>query len=270
MRRPPRSAWLCLLLTVPGCGDNIAAVLRDYYNVEHEILDNMSKIADDDSAKSFNEVCNKRLQPKEKAVNERREKIERNQFQEADRKALALEIELLETGPLKAQITSLDARFRILQNRQRRLLVKLSEDQAAQAKAQGQSFTIDASKNWPNLSAVELPEKLGKGPNAGGGMAPMMPAMPMMPPGAPGGAGPPGGAPMQMGGPAVAEQKAPAGPAVDPKYNSIRFVLTCERVGNGWDETRAWKLGNTVVYSNKGGTKLLSPDGIDLTPLTSN
>jgi hypothetical protein len=279
-RRPSCIAWLILLITVPGCGDNIGAILRDYYNIEHEILDNMSMITDDESAKKFNEIFDKRLKDREASITDRKEGLDRRNPGEADKKAITLEADMLENGLLKAQIASLDSRFRILQNRQRRLLVKLTEDQAELAKAKGESFTIDAGKNWPNLSATAVPDKLGKSPNAGGMGGGMMPAMmPMQPPGGPGGGGPPG-----AGGPAAAppgmpavgpqgagqQQAAPAGPAVDPKYNQIRFILTCERIGNAWVETRAWKLGNSVVYSNKEGAKLLSPDGVDLTPLTSN
>ena len=277
-RRPPPLIWLILLVVLPGCGDTVSAVLRDYYNVEHEILDNMSLISDEDSAKKFNELCRNRLKHKEEDVDKRREKIEANQYTDADRKALAFEVENVEGNQLKMQIASLDTRFRILQNRQRRLIVKLTEEKAAELKNQGQSFKIDASSIWQNLSTIEMPEKFTKSTGGGGGGM-GMPMMPPMPAGGPAGPGaaPPGAPGMPAGGPAMAggaqagAPQAPKAPPVDPRANqNLRFIMICERVGNGWDETRSWQSGGTVVFSNKGGGNKLEVNGIDLTPLSSN
>lgn len=260
--------WLAVLIGVPGCADSMAAVLRDHYNVQHEVLDNMSQIADDESAKRFNDAYRNRLKVKEDAVKERFDKIKNNQFTEADRKILEAEILTLRGSKLKGQIESLDARFRIMQNWTRRMVVKLAEDKAEEARKRDQSFTIKSSELCPNLAALEMPVFFNGGDlgadSGGGGM--LMMGNPMMGGGMAGIGGPPGmGGP--PGGPGGQAAAAPAGPKLDAKANqNLQFFLECRRTedpGNRWVETRTWKSGGATITR-------LEVNGIDLVPLYSS
>jgi hypothetical protein len=254
-----RRTWLLLALVigVPGCGDTIQAVQRDYYNVEHEVIDNMIQVADENSAKRFNDLYKGHLSKKEDANKERFDKIKNNQFTVADQKLLDMELKALEDGALKVQISSLEYRFRQAQNRIRRLIVKVVEDKAEEMKRQGKSFTVEAKDVCPNLSReLAMPAKFSKSEGGGGGgMPPMM--MQMMP----GGAGPQG---MPAAGPA-ANAGGGAQAKSDPQANkNLNFVITCELINPGqWNENRRWKAGGTEIGK-------LEVNGFDLAPLTSN
>ena len=252
--------WLALVIGVPGCGDNIQAVQRDYYNVEHEIIDNMIQIVDENSAKRFNDVYKGHLSKKEDSNKERFDKIKNNQFTAADQKLLEMELKSLEEGMFKVQISSLEYRFRQAQNRIRKLIVKVVEEKAEEMKRQGKSFTVEAKDVCPNLSReLAMPAKFGKNEGGGGGMPPMM--MMQMP----GGAGPQG---MPAAGPAgnaggAAQAKS------DPQANrNLNFVLSYDLVGQGqWQpRERIWKAGGSDVPS----PYLVPGYDFDLAPLTSN
>src|SRR5262245_53271270 len=215
--------WLALVIGVPGCGDTIHAVKRDYYNVEHEVIDNMIQIVDENSAKRFNELYKGHLSKKEDANKERFDKIKNNQFTSADQKLLEEEIKRLEEGTFKLQITTLEFRFRQAQNRIRKLIVRVVEEKAEEMKRQGRSFTVEAKDVCPNLSReLAMPVRYGKDEGGGGGgMMPMM--MQMMP----AGAGPQG---MPEAGPAANAAQAKS----DPQANrNLNFVLSYDLVGQG-------------------------------------
>lgn len=261
-------AYLIPVLGIAGCGDNIAAVMRDTYNVQHEILDGMTQIVDDASAKEFNEAYKNRFQGKEEVVKARKEKIENNLFSEKDRADHKAAIAKAIGEDLKGQVDSLDYRFRIMQNRLRRLIVKLVEDKAEAAKSQNQSFKVSSTDVCPNLTNLERGENFAKGGGGGGGLGGAPNMMPMMQPGGgagPGGAGMPAMPAMNPAGGDGAKPAA-AGPVVDPKANdNFVFVIECRHTGepgNPWLETRAWKAGNTTVGP-------IEVNGINILPLYS-
>src|SRR5207247_492574 len=136
--------WLALFFGVPGCGDTIQAVKRDYYNIEHEVIDNMIQIVDEESAKRYNTAYKNRLKVKEEANKARFDKIQNNQFSEADRKILAETLNDLDTNVLKLQNSSLEFRFRQAPHHIRRLIVKLTEDKTEEIKLQGRTFNVEA------------------------------------------------------------------------------------------------------------------------------
>jgi hypothetical protein len=250
--------WLALVIGVPGCGDTIQAVQRDYYNVEHEIIDNMIQIVDENSAKRFNEVYKGHLSKKEDSNKERFDKIKNNQFTTADQKLLEMELKNLDETTLKVQISSLEYRFRQAQNRIRKLIVRVVEEKAEEMKRQGKSFTVEAKDVCPNLSReLAMPVKFSKNEGGGGGGMPPM----MMPMQMPAGAGPQG---MPAAGPAGNAGGAPPA-AIDPQANkNLNFVITCELINPGqWNVTRRWKSGGTDIVR-------LEINGFDLAPLTSN
>lgn len=260
-----RRTWLWLALVmigVPGCGDTMHAVQRDYYNVEHEVIDNMIQVVDENSAKRFNDLYKGHLSKKEDANKERFDKIKNNQFTTADQKLLDEEIRRLTDGVFNAQNHSLEYRFRQAQNRIRKLIVKAVEDKAVEMKSQGKSFTVEAKDVCPNLSKdLAMPVKFSKNESGGGGggMMPMM--MQMMPQGAG-----PQGMPAAGGPAANAGGGGGAQPKSDPNANkNLNFVMTCELINPGqWNVTRRWKAGGTDVPSP-------FPVGeFDLAPLTSN
>jgi hypothetical protein len=255
------------LMGIAGCGDNMSAVQRDYFNVQHEILDGMTQIVDDASAKQFNDAYKNRFQPKEELVKARKDKIENNLFSERDRDDNRKLVGKLLTEDLKGQADSLDFRFRVVQNRLRRLVVKLVEDKAEAEKSRNQSFEVKSTDVCPNLTNLERGEKFTAGGNAGGGLgggAQMM--MPMMQPG--GGAAGNGGPPMpnlNAGAGAGGGGQAAAGPTVDPKANeNYVFVLGYTFTGdaaNPWQQSvRAWKTGNSNI-------SIAPINGIDILPL---
>jgi hypothetical protein len=248
--------WLALLFGVPGCGDTIQAVRRDYYNIEHEVIDNMIQIVDEESAKRYNTAFKNRLKVKEEANKARFDKIQNNQFSEADRKILADTLIDLDANVLKLQNTSLEFRFRQAQHHIRKLIVKLAEDKAEEMKRQGRTFTVEAKEICPNLSiSLEVPERFVKNEGGGGGMMPMM--MNMMPAGA-GPQGMPGG-----GGPAAGGGQA-AGSA--QANRNLNFVMTCDLIQPGqWAQPRKrWMAGAAEIPSP------FNVEGFDLAPLSSN
>lgn len=262
LRSTWRSTWPAVLLLVAGCGDNIQAVYRDYCNVQHEVLDDMMQVVDDDSAKRFNTAYETRLQPKEEDVEKRKDKIMNNLFTEADKKLTALAIEELETNSLKDQLESLDTRYRLTQRRIRRLIVKMVEDKAEEAKRANQSFTIKSGELCPNLTGLKKGAKFGKSEGGmGGGMAPMgggqmpggggMPPMPDMPDAGGGGGG---------------KAAAKAAAKVDPNANAnLEFVMECRRTedpANPWSVTRYWRAGGARIQE-------LTVNGINVVPLYS-
>ena len=258
MARHLRSwGWLVVVCGVAGCGDNMTLVVRDYYNIQHEVIDNMVYIVDEPTAKKFNKDYEVRLKVKEEAIEARREKIINNLFVEADKVATRELIKQLDEVDLKKEIDNLDNRFRVMQNRLRRVMVKMVEDKAALGKAGDQSFTVSSLDVCPSLTNLERGAKFVKGINVSGllgGAAPMM---------VPGAAGP--------GGVAPANQQAPPAAAakMHPRVNdNFTFVIECRRTGdaaNPWEETRAWKAGSTVVNRDEINKDLI----IDIFPLYS-
>lgn len=256
--------WPTALLLLTGCGDSMPAVMRDYYNVQHEILDNMVMVVDEASAKKFNENYTNRLQKKEEVIKTRKEKVTlTNSFTAADRDAMAKLLIELDTVTLKSEAGTLDKRFRILQNRHRRLIVKLVEDKANdEMRTKTDTFTVKSKEVCPELSDLAMPEKFSAtnesvgGGLGGGGMAGMA---------GPGGAANPGGAAGAAGAGAAGaggEQKKKTARAVDPRANSkLGFSITCVRVGNEWQQTRRWGSGS------KGIEVPLVEEGVDLIPL---
>jgi hypothetical protein len=254
-----RCTWPAVLLLVAGCGDNIQAVYRVYCNVQHEVLDDMMQVVDDESAKRFNTAYENRIMAKEEAVDQRKEKIMNNLFSEADKKLTALVIEEMEAVSLKGQFDSMEARYRLTQNRIRRLIVKMVEDKAEEAKRADQSFTIKSGELCPNLTNMKKGAKFGKsdggmGGLMGGGIAPpMMPGGGQMP-----GAGPMPAMPGAGGG--VAKK------AVDPQANaSLEFVMECRRTddpANRWQVSRYWRAGSARIQE-------LTINGVNLVPLYS-
>jgi hypothetical protein len=247
--------WAALFVGLAGCGDNIAAVQRDYYNLKHEILDNMASVVDEESAKRFNLAYANRLKDKHTANRERSDKIRNNQFTQKDRDALDLELKMLNDVTLKGQRTSASVRLFQTLNRIRRSIVRLTEEKAMLAKQQNQSFTIKSREFWPSMTALDcVADFAGLGQEGAGGM--MMPMMPMMmgkgPPGAPG---------------AQAQEQAPPEEKIDPRaYQSPEFVLECRRIegpGGPWQDTPSWRLGNNTVPP-------LIVMNVDLLPLKSN
>ncbi|GEM_PF-3665993 len=251
--------WTILLIGAAGCGDNIAAIQRDYYNVKHETLDNMMRVVDENSAKRFNEVDSKRLKEKETASKERLDKIKNNLFSQKDREAFDREYEALNTITLKGQKSSGNARLFQTLNRVRRIIVKVVSDEAVELKKQEQSFTIRSSKLCPNLTSLEGVGDfagMGEGGNtAGGGM--MMLGM-GGPPGAPG-----------AGQPAAQPAAAPVVEKIDARaYQNFQFVLVCTKTGNPaqpWNDDPSWRVGDNKVEP------LVIPinGGINLLPLSS-
>src|SRR5262249_8890143 len=105
MRRFRSWTWVVPLVCLAGCGDNIHAVQRDYFNVKHEILDNMMSVVDEESAKRFNLAYANRLKDKQAANKERFEKIRNNLFSQKDREAFDVELKILNNVTLKGQKT---------------------------------------------------------------------------------------------------------------------------------------------------------------------
>lgn len=246
--------WAILLVGLAGCGDNIAAVQRDYYNLKHEVLDNMMSVVDEESAKRFNFAYANRLKDKQNSNRERSDKIRNNQFTQKDRDALDVELRELNEVILKGQKDSATTRLFQNLNRVRRIIVRLAEEKAALAKQQNQSFTIKSRELWPNMTALDcVSEFAGIGEDGGGGGM-MMPMMPMMM----GKGGPPG---------APAQAEAPAKEKIDPRaFQNPEFVLECRRIegpGGPWQDTPSWRFGNNTVAP-------LIERNVDLFPLRSN
>ncbi|MCI0682282.1 MAG: hypothetical protein L0Y71_09275 [Gemmataceae bacterium] len=252
MRRTLRGFWPAFLFLAAGCGDSIQAVTRDYCNVQHEALDDMMQIVDEESAKRFNEDYENRIMPQEDAVDARHAKIMNNLFTEADKKITALAIVELETVTLKGQFESLDTRCALTLNRLRRLAVKMVEDKAEEAKRANQSFTVRSNDLCPELTTkLRRGKHFAKGESGGGGgMAPMMPG--------PGGAQMPGIGPMP--GPALGWPPQPRR-GNSMLSRNLEFVMECRRTEdpqNPWHVTRSWR-----------GVQELTLNGINLAPLFS-
>jgi hypothetical protein len=272
VQRVVRLSWGCIALFLAGCGDNAAAIMRDFYNVQNEIIDHMVYVADEESAKKFNALCELRISPKEGALQERKEKMNKQLVTTEDQARFAAEILAMEAGNLKAEVEGIDGRYRQQVHRIRRIIVKLAEQKMEEEKRKDQSFVVSSSKEWPSLANLYTPAKFGADAGGMGGGAPMgampggaMPggAMPggAMPGGAmPGGAMPGGAMPGMPGGPGG------AGAAVSNLANkNLNFSITGDRIvqpdgTKEWKITRRWKSGGTEV------TKL-EINGVNLVPM---
>ena len=263
IRRFRSWTWPILLVGIVGCQDNIALVQRDYYNVKHEILDNMVKVVDENSATRFNQAHKDRLKPKEDANKERFEKIKNNLYAKKDREDFAEEYKTLNSVTLKGQRTSGHTRLFQNLNRIRRVIVKMVDVEAEQAKKQGQSFRIESGKLCPNMTSLDGVSdfaNMGDVGNAGGGGGGMM----MMPGMMPGMGGPPGAPGAGQAAAAPAEEKT------DPRaYQSFQFVYEGTKTGdpaNPWAVNRSWRAGSGAA------PPLVVPingKSIDLLPLSS-
>lgn len=259
------------LLGVAGCADNLPGVLRDYHNVQNEVIDHMVYVCDDDSAKAFNELYKNRIKPKEDECKERLERLNKQQISTTDQKIFAQQHLDIEANELKGEIGGLSGRYNKEVARIRRIIVKLTEDKAEQTKAsQDQTFTVEASQLWQNLSNVEIPRKFA----GNDGMGP--PAAALAQPGGPG--GPPGaGGPMaggmkggppgmmgMMGGPPGGMMGGPGGGGASNAY----FSMTCERIvtpagQKDWRVIRRWRNGNTTLEPRE-------VNGVNMLPLFSD
>lgn len=256
-----RRCWPAFLLLAAGCGDSIEAVYRDYCNVQHEVLDDLTHVVDDESAKRFNTAFEARIMPKEEAVDAREEKILNNLFSAADKQITALSIIEMESKSLKGQLDALETRYAMTLNRLRRLIVKIAEDKADELKRGNQSFTIKTNELCPNLSKLRKGKHFTRGAapggGLGGGMAPMagMPGAGPMPGGGPGGIAMPGA---EKGKEQPLEPKKMAFP--DSNLNrDFEFILECRRTDDPqqpWAETRLWR----------GAPPELTVKGINLLP----
>lgn len=253
-----------LVLSLTGCGDNLPSVLRDYYNVQNEVIDHMVTVCDDDSAKRFNELYKNRIRPKEERLRERLDKLNRQQVTQTDKKLFdALHIEL-ESVKFKHEITGIDNRYTKEVARIRRLIVKLTEEKAEEMKPLDKTFEVVASQVWPNLSNLERPDKYTSSGGTGGFAAPKPEAQG-------GGGGPP---PMMMpggGGMPMMPMMGPGGGGgggAHPAATSLSFSMLCERVTRAdgqkdWKITRRWRGGSTTVEK-------LEINGVDLAPQFSS
>src|SRR5688500_11173731 len=122
--------FAAVVLSLTGCADNLPALLRDYYNVQNEVIDHMVTVCDDDSAKRFNELYRNRIKPKEELLRLRLDKLNRQQVTQTDKKLFDAQHIELESVKLKHEITGIDNRYMKEVARIRRLIVKLTEDKA--------------------------------------------------------------------------------------------------------------------------------------------
>jgi len=251
-----------LVLSLTGCADNLPAVLRDYYNVQNEVIDHMVAVCDDDSAKRYNELYKNRIKPKEDQIRERLEKLNRQQVTQTDKKIFdELHIQL-ETVQLKHEIGGIDSRYNKEVARIRRIIVKLTEDKAEEMKSLDKTYEVVASQVWPNLSNLEKPDKFSSSFSGGGGFGapkpepqggPGMPGMPGMP-------GPGGMIPMMPG-------AGGGGGGINLATANLTFSMLCERITQptgqkDWRITRRWRNGGTTVEK-------LEVNGVNLAPLFS-
>ncbi|MCS7045660.1 MAG: hypothetical protein NZO58_04825 [Gemmataceae bacterium] len=260
--------WLMLGVLVfcaSGCVDSMPVALRDWYNVQHEFLDTMTWVVDEDSAARYNATIKDRVRPKENAIKERRDKIVNATYGADDKKKLVAQILELKTKTLKAEIDSLDVRLRQQQHRIRKILVKLAWDKAEEMKrSTDREFEVNAAEIWKELSNLELPAEFAAPEGGGGGLTPPgggmvgMPGMPTMPgPGGPQGGGPQGGG----------DASTPKS-EVDPNANvNLSLFIVCRPRGGGqWEPNQViWKSGRTIVPTP---LRVPKDNGIDITPTT--
>jgi hypothetical protein len=252
MKPYSRLMMVAMALGLTGCADDLPSVLRDYYNVQNEVIDHMVTVCDEDSAKRFNEMLKTRLKPKEDQLRERLDKLNRQQVTQTDKKLFdELHIKL-ETEDFKHELGGIDTRYYKEVARIRRIIVKLAEDKAEEMKSLDKTFEVVASQAWPNLSNLEKPDKFSSSSGLGGFAAPKAQADP--------GGGPPG---MPGGGIMGMMPGAGGGGGNNLANANLTFSMLCERIGQkDWKVTRRWRSGGTTVEK-------LEINGVNLVPMFS-